>query len=284
MGNYNSQELNSTISNMFSLSNIGLANCISSGSQTQLLEVLCNYSNAPPGESCSVNIIGNKENQVAVYNTSCIGTINNNTNISQQISNQAQTVANQIAQQFQLSANVSQQITNVLTQIGTQITNQDVTSCVNSVSQTQGAVVACPPPGPNCSVNVVANSFQQAYTPLSNCILSASNSTGLVQQISNIVQQSTSQRIESIFGPLIYLLLGIIIVIGAILYKGEQAITDWRLWALVIAVTLIYLVIAFFLRIFPFEPKMNSTTQAVTPIPNRNVVVSPNATMGSLVM
>lgn len=254
MGANVSQEVDAAIEDMFSVVNNTTATCVQRGTQSQSLTISCPA--CPGGTNVTVEDI--TFNESAVYNTSCSEAVMNNTNINQDISMQISQVAMAIAQQFQLSVANVNEITKLLTQISDMVSNDTVLTCVQQVAQNQGLEIFCPSsPGADgvCNITVKGITFDERFTPINDCILQTSNSTGLVQQITDIVQQTGTAKVESIFGPLIAIIIVIIVIIGAVLFGGTKALGDWRLWVVIIVLILIYLALAFWRHWFPFEHK-----------------------------
>lgn len=253
MGANVSQEVSTQINSIFNVVNNTTETCVQRGTQTQNLSIQCPA--CPGGTNVTVSNI--TFNESAVYNTSCSAAVSNNTQIQQDIQNQVDQTAKAIAQQFQLSQADASQVTKILTQISNNITNATVVNCVQSVAQNQGLEIFCPE-NPNagngvCNITVTGISYDERFTPINNCLLQQSNSTGLVQQITNIAQQSATAEVESLLGPLLAIIIVIALIVGVVVLGGPQILTDWRFWLVIIVLVFIYLGLAYWRHWFPFE-------------------------------
>lgn len=253
MGSSVSQQIMAAASESISIINNQTQNCVQQGSQAEVISICAG------GAGCSansnVNISGVNFQESAIYTTQCMETVNITTDIQNQISMAFQQAAEAIAQQFQLSGASVNQVANISAMIGETIRTDTVQNCVQRVSQTEGIVVSCGKPGQGgvCNINIEQVTFAEGFQPINNCILQDTQTQGIINQVSQTISQQGTAKTESIFGPLGALILIILVIVGFVLYKGSNAITDWRLWVVVIVLLLIYLALAYALAWFPFE-------------------------------
>ena len=255
MGNNIDQAITAAASSSISVINQTTQQCLTTLNQNQLINVC---AGAQCGDGACINIGNVDFSQFSTINVQCGGCINITSNIQQQISQQMQQAATEIAQKFPLGVNDTNQFVNVSATLGASITNEIVVQCIESAWQTQQVNIGCDePPGSNgfCYVNIYDLTFQQNEQAIVDCVLNNDIVNGVVQNIQQTVKQKGKSEIQSIFGPLGSLILIVLIIIFAVFYQGEKALTDYRLWLVVIFAVLIYLVVAFSQAWFPFLNK-----------------------------
>ena len=168
--------------------------------------------------------------------------------------------AETIAQQFQLSAANVDQVTNIAAEVATEISNETVQNCITEISESQGIVIDCSPTGFGaCDVNVEEVTFSQGTEVINNCILRQSNAQRVINDVTQEISQKGTAKVESLFGPIIAIVIVIVLIVGAVFLRGTKALTDWRLWVVVIVAILIYLGIAYWRKWFPFEQKTKTS-------------------------
>ena len=251
MGANVSQEINAAASSSLSVVNSQVQDCVQQGSQSEVISICAGQG---CGSNSTVNITGNVFQEAALYTTQCAADVNITQDIQNTIAQQFSQQAQAIAQQFQLSAANVNEVANISANISTNITTMTVNNCITTVSQTEGININCGNTGGGiCNINVTANSFNETLQPYTNCILQDTQVQNVVNQVTQIIQQQGTAKVESIFGPLIALLVIILLIVGVVFFSGTKALTDWRLWVVVIILVLIYLGIAFWRHWFPFE-------------------------------
>lgn len=256
MGANVSQEVDAAANESVSVINSQTNNCVTMGSQSQAISVCTNNTQLCPHGTANVDIENVNFNQSAIYTTQCSSNINITSDIQQQISQAFQQAAAAIAQQFQLSAANVDQVAKIAANVATNIDNTTVQNCIQQVSQNQGITVACAPTGSGaCNVTIKQINFEQGFTPINNCVLQEQNAQNVINQVTQQISQQGTAKVESIFGPLIAIIIVIIVIIGAVLFGGTKALGDWRLWIVIIVLILIYLALAFWRHWFPFENK-----------------------------
>ncbi len=256
MGANVSQEIDAAASESVSIVNSQTQKCVTMGSQAQAISVCTGNTQLCPNGTSNVDIENVNFNQSAIYTTQCTSDINITSDIQSEISQAFQQAATAIAQQFQLSAANVDQVAKISAKIATGITNKTVQDCIQNVSQNQGITVSCSPNGSGaCNVTIKQINFEQGFTPINNCILQEQNVQSVINQVTQAISQEGTAKVESIFGPLIAIIIVIIVIIGAVLFGGTKALGDWRLWVVVIVLLLIYLALAFWRHWFPFEHK-----------------------------
>lgn len=256
MGANVSQEIDAAANESVSIINSQTQNCVQMGSQSQAISVCTNNTQLCPNGTANVDIEDVNFNQSAIYTTQCSANINITSDIQQQISQAFQQAATAIAQQFQLAAANVDQVAKIAANVSTNIDNKTVQNCIQQVSQNQGITVACSPNGSGaCNVTIKQINFEQGFMPINNCVLQEQNAQNVINQVTQAISQQGTSKVESIFGPLIAIIVIIIVIIGAVLLGGTKALGDWRLWVVIIVLVLIYLGLAFWRHWFPFEQK-----------------------------
>jgi type IV secretory pathway VirB2 component (pilin) len=253
MGANASNEINAAAMQSLSIINNQTQECVTVGSQQEVIDICVGRG---CGLGSSVDISGINFAQSAVYTTQCNATINITDDIRQMINQDFSQAATAIAQQFQLSAANVNNTAQIAATVADSITTETVQRCTQTASQTAGIVINCNEDGSGpCMITIRQVNFDQGFTPINNCILQDTQVQGVVNQVTQTIQQQATAKVESIFGPLGFVILIILVIVGYTFYKGENALTDWRLWVVVIVIVLIYLGIAFYLKWFPFETK-----------------------------
>lgn len=250
MGNSQaSQIINEKLQLLFTGLNQTTQNCITNAYQSQSLSVTC--------AGCTkVNITLSNVSyaQEAGYTTDCSEAVTNLTNLSQMINNQVTATAQAIEQAFSLSSAQSSQVLNLVTSIGDNITNQTVQNCLQSNTETQGLAIVCPS-GANSSCNITVDGvkFSERFNPINNCLLTTENNTALVQQLIQAVTATSSATVQSFLGPLIWIGVLILLVVGVTVLGGTKVLTN-PLFLIGIAVLIgLYFVVAYFEKWIPFE-------------------------------
>lgn len=256
MGSSVSQEVNAKASESISVINSQTQDCVSTYGQTEVLTVC---GSVGCSQSSSIDIEGISLGESALYTTQCSANINITDDIRAKINADFALDAKAIAQQFQLSVAEVDQVVNVASKIAVNIDNTTVQNCIQMATQNEGLVVNCGTPaggtGGLCNIIIKQVNFSEGLTPINNCILTENNATSVINQVTQMIEAQGSSKTESIFGPLIAIIVVIIIIIAAVFLGGTKALTDWRLWIVVIVVVLIYLGLAFWRHWFPFEKK-----------------------------
>lgn len=254
MGANVSQEIRAAANESVTIINSQTQRCVQQGSQAQAISVCAGDSSLCPNGVSQVNINDNVFQQASMYTTQCSGNINITSDIKSEINQAFSQAATAVAQQFQLSEAGVNQVSATAANIATNISNTTVQDCIQKVSQTQGITVSCSPSGAGaCSVSVSRNSFSQGFTPINNCVLQESNAQRVINEVTQQISQEGTAKVESILGPLLAIIIVIILIVGASFFGGTKVLADWRLWAVVVILILIYLGIAFWRSWFPFE-------------------------------
>jgi hypothetical protein len=255
MGASVSNQINSAAVESINVINRQIQNCISSGSQNEIIRICSSAKGCPQS---NVNLKNISFDQMIVYNTSCIGDVNINSDIQNQISQTFSQAAEAIAQQFQVAIADARNIARVAATIGTTIDNETVQNCINRAAQNEEISIGCnlAPDQPGfCNITIDGATFKQSNQAITNCVLSQTSTQNVINQVSQQIQQKATAKVESIFGPLFAIILIIIIIIVAPLIGGFKLLTNWRFWIVVIVIVLIYIAIAFWRHWFPFEKR-----------------------------
>lgn len=256
MGATVSQSIDASVSESLSVVNNQTQNCVQQGSQSAITSVCI-----PEGcRNVDIEISGISYDQVAIYNTSCTEAISITTDIQQEISQDFAQKAEAVAQQFQASQADVDEAVKVAGTIGTTITTNTVQNCTQRVAQDAGINITCQgasgnssQPSDNCIVRITDININQGFKPYSDCLLKDTQTQAVVNQVKQIISQSGTAKVESILGPLITIIILIIVFIGFLLVGGFKALTNWRLWLVVIIIVGIYLGLAYWRSWFPFE-------------------------------
>ena len=253
MGANVSQEVMAAANESINIINSQTQNCVTQGSQSQVIEA-CSAKGCGSNSSITVNYAD--FTQQSVYTTECSADINITSDVTNQINMAFMQEAQSIAQMFQLSVANVDQVTKIAATIATSIDNTTVQNCIDQITQQQAINLGCVP-GEQGFCNIVINetSLRQGFDPINDCVLQESNAQTVINEVSQMIQQQGTSKVESIFGPLFTIIFIIIIIIFAVLFGGVKALTNWRLWIVVIVVVLIYLALAFWRHWFPFETK-----------------------------
>ena len=258
MGASVSNQINSAAVESINVINKQIQNCISSGSQNEIIKICSSAKGCPQSNVTLSNI---SFDEIIVYNTSCIGNVNINSDIQSQISQAFSQAAEAIAQQYQIAVADAKNIANVAAKIGTTIDNETVQNCINRASQNEEISIGCnlAPDQPGfCNITIDGTTFKQSNQVITNCVLSQTSTQNVINQVSQQIQQKATAKVESIFGPLFAIILIIIIIIVAPLMGGFKLLTDWRFWIIIIIIIIIYLAIAFWRHWFPFNKKQEN--------------------------
>jgi len=262
MGAFVSNEINSAATESINIINKQTQNCISSGSQSEIVKIC---SSAKGCSQSNVILSNISFDEIIVYNTSCIANVNISSEVQNQISQAFSQAAQAIAQQFQVAEADAVNIANVAATIGTTIDNETVQNCITQAAQNEEISVGCDitPDQPGfCNITIDGTTFKQSNQAITNCVLSQTSTQNVINQVSQQIQQKATAKVESIFGPLLAIILIIIIIIVAPLMGGFKLLTDWRFWLIIIIIIVIYLAIALWRHWFPFERRSKKSEKS----------------------
>lgn len=254
MGQNISQQINDAFNESISITNTQTQKCRSTATTDDIIEI-CNVSdNCPNG--ATVNISNDDLTQTVKYSTNCSEEVNISNDIQTAISRSFAQKSAQIAQQFQLSEQDINEVTNIATNIGVTITTTNVNGCYAEATTKAGVALGCGPGGQGgCDINITGLQVTQEANLVNDCLLAITSTSSIITQVTETITQKGTNTVQSIFGPLGYLILIIFIIVGVILYQGEKAILDYRLWLVVALFIFIYIGVAAALSWFPFDNK-----------------------------
>ena len=255
MGQSISQQINDDFNLAIQVTNNQTQKCRSTATTDDIIEI-CNVSQNCPNGSVNVNISDNDLKQTVVYSTECSSDVNINNSVQNDISQTFAQQAANTAQQFGLSEQDINEVTNIALDIGVTITSNNVNSCYAEATSNAGIALGCGPGGQGgCNINITGNQVTQEANLVNNCLLRVASTSSIINKVTQTISQKGTNTVQSLFGPLVYFILIIFIIVGVMLYQGEKALLDYRLWLVVVLFIFIYIGIAAALSWFPFDNK-----------------------------
>lgn len=217
--------------------------CQSHNVQSNVIDICGNSSGG------NEDFTTNQSNSVQT-SISCVQNNQFSTQLSTAISDATQQVTNATTHAFGFGSATSKNISDDIETLANIVKNQYFQSCVNLNSQFNGLKVCKNSPQGNLIVNASQNNFETATI---NCIQQDSAVTGIQTQITNDLSQRATATVEGLLGPLVFIVILIIVIFGAIILGGAHVFSSPVFLIFLVVFIGAYLVIAGVKGWFPFN-------------------------------
>ena len=192
--------------------------------------------------------------QFVSINSECVQASMIDTTTTNQISELITQTATQIIQALDIKigdkASVDN-ITNLITQLANQVQNQTTQNCLNSLFQNQYIKIK------HGTGNVVITfvKWQQTVNDLIACVQSSNDVTNITQALQQQFQQQasiTEKGILDFLGDFWFLIIIAIVMIGFLMYKGAQTMTNPNFVIPMTTIFFSYFVLSYFWNGWPY--------------------------------
>lgn len=245
MGNVKSSTIvNDTVKDLTQVVNESTSSCVFTANEDQNLTIIANGANVTVG---TINF-----EEYASVDTSCIASTTVSNNITEELKEEIKQVTKAINQALDLNpgSTDASAVTNIVTQLATNIKNAYTGSCKDAFNQTESATIDA---SNGATVNVEVLNYSTTFDSVQDCVFTDKDVTSSSQQLQQTISQSATAEVESLLGPLLLIFLIIIIIVGVVLLGGAKGLTNPKFWYAIIAVVVVYLIIAFALKWPPFR-------------------------------
>lgn len=224
--------------------------CTDKTSQSQVVSIF-----ATNGSSVTVGDID--FTQAYAINQQCFETSTTQESVNNAIDQAISQAASAMAQQFSFFTGAeARQNASLWSNLGDNIKDSYSEKCKTQLSQTQYAWLDA---ADQSTINVGTLQFNQSVANYTNCIL---NDSSVITSKNAIVQhasQKASAKTENFFGPLIAAVMLIIIVFVVLVLGGVREIFSPQFIISIILLVLVYLGVAYALKITPFASSNGGT-------------------------
>ena len=201
----------------------------------------------------NVTISGVDQEESSILNATCQQTVTSNSTINSQINQSAKNVASAITQAlgigFDVSINVAENVTALMVAVTNAVQNQ----CTTQAIQEQSFIVQNFAAGTTGSIYVNTIKQGEAWNFITACAQQDTNVTSASTTLTNSISQSAEAQVEGIFGNLGFLLIIILVIIGAILFLGVKALTNPVFLVVLVVIIGLWLGLAYWRRWWPFK-------------------------------
>ncbi len=205
--------------------------------------------------SSNVTFSGDTFNDTIVVLQDCLQTSKTEDQVTTNVKNVASQIAKTIDRAFEIprGSRKSENIINIMNELATNITDKFNQKCNTNLKSDQKVRVVD-------SNNIVFfnDKWNLNVDNTQSCIQQNTAIVGIQTQLSNQISQTASTEVKSLLGGLILIVVIILIIGGGLILGGEKALTSWKLWLVVILAVALYLVLAYFVGLWPFDKKKKS--------------------------
>jgi len=205
--------------------------------------------------SSGVNISGVNFTDTIGVNQSCVSKASTQNQVSANVKNVANQIAKTIDQAFEIPRGTreSENVAKVMNELATNITETFNQKCnTNLNSDIVVKIIA------SNDVVFFNDNFQVNIDDTQSCIEQNIDKTNITNQLSNQISQTASTEVKSILGALIFIVIIILVIGGGLILGGEKALTNWKLWLVLLLALAFYFVMAYFVGLWPFDKKKKS--------------------------
>ena len=206
-------------------------------------------------DSSGVTFSGDTFNDTVVVLQDCIQTNKTKTQVKTNVKNVATQIAKTIDRAFEIPRGTrkSENILNIMNELATNITDTFNQKCSTDLESTQKVEVVS-------SHNIVFfnDNWNLNVDNTQSCIQQNTAIADIQNRLSNEISQTASTEVKSLLGGIILIVVIILIIGGGLILGGEKALTSWKLWLVVILAIALYLVLAYFVGLWPFDKKKKS--------------------------
>lgn len=191
--------------------------------------------------------------QVVSLNTQCLTEDTAQTDITSELDQAATQIAKAISQNFNLpgGGSTAENTAKLLAELSNEINVSFTQTCANIVNQAQNVNIVASDTG--TTVAVATLDFDQEVDAIINCVQNTSN----VSQVKNTLTQTLTQEataiVENAAGLIIFIVAIVLVFLGFVIYQGEKAITNWKFLLTVAGIVLVFILLFYFLKIWPFN-------------------------------
>ena len=240
------------------ISNVAISatnTCQTVYSQEQGFSVCANNSNVD---------IGNISFNEAIYtNIDCLNDPTVLTTINNDVSQTISQVATAISQAFQLptGGTDAQNVANATVDIANSVVEAFNQTCNVTLTQNQNVSIC----GSNNTVIVGDVNFNETIDSTVSCIQKVLSENGVTNKVSQAVSQTATAKVDSILGAILMILIIIVVMVILVMFGGFKEITNPVFLITVAVLIVVYLIIAYYFKIWPFSnssstPSMDNTT------------------------
>lgn len=240
-------EVDSAISVATSILNTASQACTSAASNSVIFT----------GKNCQTIIFKDIDiNQTSNINVTCVQTNTTTADIKNSVDQTISQMAKAVTQALSLNpaGTYASTITKLSTALSNNIINAYSQACTSSQSNSLIFAADCKDPNPASAAKFIGIRGTQGINSLAQCTQTNSSVVSVANQIKQQIDQAVIAQQESLFGPLLALLLIVLIIIIAFAVGGVKIFTNRYVIALLIVILIIYMIVAFIRKWFPFAP------------------------------
>lgn len=216
------------------------------------------YTICAEGSGSTVNI-GSLEGKQAIFtDVDCISNATVQTTIDTNVSQTISQIATAISQAFELpnGGTDAQNVADAVVNIANNVVEAFNNTCKNELNQNQNVNICAIGGG---QVNVGTVNFEQNINAVTNCVQNVLSTTGVKNVASQQISQKATAKVDSILAAIIMLLIAVIIVIVLVMFGGFKQLTKPAFLITAAILIVIYVVIAYYAKIWPFHPSASSS-------------------------
>lgn len=199
----------------------------------------------------TINIGDINWSEVITMDLNCTQTSTTQTSIDNSLQQTISQVAKSVAQAFGLPGNSAkaQNNTKLWTQMGIAIKNVYNQTCKSRLDTSQGISIKN---NANSTVTIASLNFSEQINSMVNCVQNDSSVSDVKNKIIQNLEQEATAVVQGFLGPLIIIVIIIIAVIAIVFF---QTLQSPYFLGFIIVLIILYLVLAFYLKWWPFSVK-----------------------------
>lgn len=205
--------------------------------------------------------IGRVDFTEAIYtDLTCVSTSTVQTNINNNVSQVISQIATAISQAYNIpvGSTEAQNIANAMITVSNDVVETFNNTCSQEIAQNQNVSI-CAQNGSKVGVGSI--NFDESIKSTTSCIQKILSTTGVTNQVTQSITQKATAKIDSILGAILFAIILIIGMIILVMFGGFKQITN-PLFLIVVAVLIVvYLVIAYYAKIWPFSDNSNPSNE-----------------------
>jgi len=252
-GAVSTNAINDGVKVMTQTINSSTQDCIYNVSQNEASEIKVSGGS-------TVNVGDIDFSELASVDTQCLSSSSTQTTAQQNVSETATQLAQATVGAFGIGISDANNVQNLWTQIGDDVVNAYTQVCADNFTTTEVSKIKA---SGGSTVNVGVINYSEQFNSLQDCVQQNVTSTSSSQMLQQILEQSAKSEVEGILGPLIFLVVIILVIVGAVVFGGTKALTSKKFWITVIIIVLVYFILAFVFKWWPFHKTDDSTNNSM---------------------
>lgn len=201
-------------------------------------------------------------NETATMNFNCLSNVSNSSQIVSDLSQAGTQLAKSIAQNVTvgLSTQEAYNLSDEVISSGINITNASYQRCIMSAYQSEQLNV----PGSLNITDYGTINFNETSTIVSSCTMSTNNVNSVSSSISQTISQ-TAVAIEQNALAILAIAIIFVVVLFFFFEFGVVELLNWKTLAVIAVFIIVYLVLSYYLGIWPFNAKASPPASGTTP-------------------